>query len=318
MPRRRVAMVVLCGALLSACGGSVGGPPGGSPSPSSAPLPLVELKLRVLDALPGHVDWCDPDYYPVSMGTELQRARRALPRMEKDRVVYDAILDHLDIPRDAELTGRQLVRVYGDYKLVAPAGPVELTPDGDVYRFDLVVLPANAGYDDKVIGHVTTGGTVTIDQRIHGNGSDHYFAPACPICLARDTRIGAPRGSVPVQNVRPGMIVWSTDRAGRPIREVVLRVGRTPVPPNHEVVRLVLADGRTVLVSPGHPTPGGAPVGELRAGDRFEGTRVVSAARFPYAGRFTYDLLPSGPTGTYFANGVLLGSTLARTAARSA
>jgi hypothetical protein len=112
-------MVVLCGALLSACGGSVGGPPGGSPSPSSAPLPLVELKLRVLAALPGHVDWCDPDYYPVSMGTELQRARRALPQMRNDRGVFDAILDHLKIPKDAVLTNRQLVRVYGEYKLVA-------------------------------------------------------------------------------------------------------------------------------------------------------------------------------------------------------
>jgi hypothetical protein len=114
------------------------------------------------------------------------------------------------------------------------------------------------------------------------------------------------------------MTVWSTDRVGRRIPVTVLRVGRTPVPATHEVVRLVLADGRTVLASPGHPTPGGVPVGELRAGERFEGTRVVSAERIPYAGGFTYDLLPSGPTGTYFANGVLLGSTLARTPARSA
>ena len=29
----------------------------------------------------------------------------------------------------------------------------------------------------------------------------------------------------------------------------------------------------------------------------------------PYRG-FTYDLLPSGPTGEYIADGVLLGSTL--------
>ena len=30
-----------------------------------------------------------------------------------------------------------------------------------------------------------------------------------------------------------------------------------------------------------------------------------------YEGRATFDLLPSGPTGDYFADGVLLGSTLA-------
>ena len=38
-------------------------------------------------------------------------------------------------------------------------------------------------------------------------------------------------------------------------------------------------------------------------------SRVVSADLVPYAGT-TYDLLPSGPTGTYVADGVLLGSTL--------
>jgi hypothetical protein len=31
----------------------------------------------------------------------------------------------------------------------------------------------------------------------------------------------------------------------------------------------------------------------------------------PYDGTRTYDLLPAGATGTYWANGVLLSSTLA-------
>jgi hypothetical protein len=137
----------------------------------------------------------------------------------------------------------------------------------------------------------------------------------CPICLARNTRIAVPGGFVRVQDVRAGMVVWSTDAAGRRIRAVVERVGMTPVPPTHEVVRLLLVDGRTVLVSPGHPMAHGGTVGELRAGARFDGSRVVSADRVPYAGGFTYDLLPFGPTGTYFANGILLGSTLVPVAA---
>ena len=52
-------------------------------------------------------------------------------------------------------------------------------------------------------------------------------------------------------------------------------------------------------------------VGELQAGDRYDDSVVVSVTLLPYAGA-TWDLLPSGPTGTYFANGVLLGSTLTR------
>jgi len=65
-----------------------------------------------------------------------------------------------------------------------------------------------------------------------------------------------------------------------------------------------------VRVSPGHPTADGRAVGSLRAGDRYDGAVVTSATLVPYGEPATYDLLPSGPTGTYWANGVLLGSTL--------
>jgi hypothetical protein len=81
-------------------------------------------------------------------------------------------------------------------------------------------------------------------------------------------------------------------------------------PHGHEVVRLALADGRVVFVSPGHPTLDGRRVADLANGARYDGSTIVSAARVAYSG-FTYDVLPSGPTGTYFANGILLGSTLA-------
>lgn len=84
-------------------------------------------------------------------------------------------------------------------------------------------------------------------------------------------------------------------------------------PLGHEVVRLSLADGRTFVASPGHPTADGRTVGELRAGDVLDGSLVVSVQLVGYVGA-TYDLLPSGPTGTYFVNGVLLGSTMTRSA----
>jgi hypothetical protein len=48
---------------------------------------------------------------------------------------------------------------------------------------------------------------------------------------------------------------------------------------------------------------------DLHAGDPYDGSVVASVVLVPYAGT-TWDLLPSGPTGTYFANGVLLGNTL--------
>ena len=54
----------------------------------------------------------------------------------------------------------------------------------------------------------------------------------------------------------------------------------------------------------------GRPLGILRSGAVLDGARVVSAEREPYSGAATYDILPSGATGLYWANGVLLASTL--------
>ena len=71
------------------------------------------------------------------------------------------------------------------------------------------------------------------------------------------------------------------------------------------------ADGRHLLVSLGHPLPNGEPVQTLAPGERFEGSRVVSAAHVVYGRPYTYDLLPAGPTHTYYADGMLMGSTLA-------
>ena len=56
--------------------------------------------------------------------------------------------------------------------------------------------------------------------------------------------------------------------------------------------------------------PGSSSAWDARSARAARPARVVRVVPIPYAGRFTYDLLPSGPTGAYFANGVLLGSTL--------
>ena len=65
------------------------------------------------------------------------------------------------------------------------------------------------------------------------------------------------------------------------------------MPATHDVVRLVFDDGRSVLVSPGHPTADGRRVGDLRAGDALDGARIASAERVRYAGGFTFAVLPA-------------------------
>jgi hypothetical protein len=131
----------------------------------------------------------------------------------------------------------------------------------------------------------------------------------CPICLPAGTRIAAPGGDRAVEDVRAGMIIWTRDAAGQRVAAPVRRVGNAPVT-GHTLVELTLADGRVVAASAGHPAPGGRPIGALATGDRLDGAAIVRVRTVPYRGERTYDLLPDGPTGTYWADGVLLGSTL--------
>jgi hypothetical protein len=100
------------------------------------------------------------------------------------------------------------------------------------------------------------------------------------------------------------------DESGARVARPLVEIGSTPVPSTHRVVHLLLSDGRAVDVSPRHPTADGRRVGDLVAGDRYDGAVVASAELLPYTGGATFDVLPAGATGSYWANGVLLGSTL--------
>ena len=49
-----------------------------------------------------------------------------------------------------------------------------------------------------------------------------------------------------------------------------------------------------------------------RAGDALDGARITRITPVPLAGDRTWDILPSGDTGLYIADGVVLRSTFAR------
>ena len=275
--------------------------PAGSPSPSSSPLSLPALKLAVLEAVGGHLAYCDPDLYPVAHGTRLQNAQARFPTIKADRLVFDAILRHEHLSAGQQFTPDELIEINDDYKQMQA---IDLKPAGDGYAFDLLVPQQGSDVGtSRVSGTVSRAGVVTISHRAIGQ------KPNCPICLAGGVRIATPLGDIPVQDLRVGMPVWTTDLRGRRIAGVVLRTGHMQAPFGHEVVRLTLADGRAVIASPGHPTADGRTIGDLMPGDRYDGGLVAGAILIGYSG-ITWDLLPSGPTGTYFADGVLLGSTL--------
>ena len=280
-----------------------------TPGPASEPTDTVvittikrpDLRYRLVTEL-GTPLFCDPDVYPLARADEGPLATRQLAAIQSDTDTYAAITAHLGISPSANPTDRQTLAIYRDWKMLRA---VTLTASGGQFMFDYTAVGTSDGTGSHVAGTIDPGGTIRVTTR------ETSAPPPCPICLARGTLIETPDGDVAVEAVQPGAVVWTTDRSGRRITGWVIAVGSTPVPATHLVVHLVLSDGRMVDASPGHPLQDGRHVGDLRPGDPVDGSRVVAATLKPYAGGATFDLLPSGGTGMYWANGIALGSTLA-------
>lgn len=197
------------------------------------------------------------------------------------------------------MSDEQTFLVYGEFKKLR--GAVHLDRSNDQVRFK-IGLKEKTG-DISVDGLIDRNGAIKILQR------ESTFL-TCPVCLAAGTRIQTPDGSVLVQNVKPGDRVWTVDATGHKISVPVLKTSAVPVSSQHRVVHLILSDGRELCASPSHPTADGHTVGELEVNGAFNGALVKSAELISYQEYKTYDLLPAGDTAFYWANGILLASTL--------
>jgi len=280
-------------------------PPSTEPPATLSPIPPLaggigptELKYRLLAQFPD-LFFCDPDYYPVARMDELELAKQRLPEFQANTEEFDAILAHHNLVGVSSFSDEQTLLIYQEHKKLA-ALHFTLAPGG--YQFQLLSAKTE-GNGQLITGLIDHRGEITVQQR-------QPAIATCPICLAAGTRIDTPSGPVPVENLRVGMVVWTLNRAGMRIAEEILQVSRTIVPSSHKVVQLMLDDGRQLWVSAGHPIGDGRMAGKLQAGDILAGARVVSAERVPYPGFATYDLLPAGETGFYWANRILVASTL--------
>lgn len=305
-PHTRTALLAAL-LLVAAC--STGGSPAGTPGPTILPGPsggaamtAAELRLLLIERL-GPRWYCDPDEYPVARGDEQERAIERYPEMVVEHELFSEIAARLGIDPKADLTDLQKLAIYRQWKV---AVSIELTPVGEGrYRFDYLAQPAaGATEGTRTAGLLDDHGQITIEQQAPAG------EPPCPICLARGTLIDTPGGPVPVERLGLGDPIWTLDARGRRVAGTVIALGSTTAPREHEVVRLVLADGRTVTASPGHPLSDGRLLGDLQVGDTVDGSRVVGADRLSYSFGETFDLLASGETGLYFAGGIALGSTI--------
>jgi len=290
---------------------TAGPPPTEGPSPTPAPqtpIPTIpsstlsptELKYRVLEQFPDFF-FCDPDYYPIAREDEMVLAQQRFPELQANQEEFQTILNHNGLGGQSTFTDEQKLLIYREHKKLA-AIFFELV--GDKYQFQIQTgMEGQQGFIIK--GTIDGNGSIEILQQ------DPSF-PTCPICLAAGTRIDTPEGPVAVEDLRVGSPVWTMNASGERLPATILKAIHVNVPARHQMVHIVLSDGRELWVSPGHPTADGRSFGNLKIGDFLDGARVTIFERLTYEGFATYDLLPSGDTGFYWADGILMGSTLAK------
>jgi len=284
--------------------GGMESPPG---TTAAAPTPIptlaggltpTELKYRLLDQFPDFF-YCDPDAYPVARADQTQLAIQHFPEIEANREEFEAILEHNGLSGQSSFTDAQKLQIYSDYKKLAAIG-LEAAPGA--YQFELRTADGKQGL--QIQGFIDGKGRISVFSKIP-------TVATCPICLAAWTLIDTPSGPVPVTDLRAGDVVWTQDVTGKRVRAPILQVATAQVPANHEIVHVVLSDGRQLWASPGHPTADGRRLGDLAIGDMLDGGRIVRLEHLRYGWPATYDLLPAGGTGHYWADGILLGSTVA-------
>jgi hypothetical protein len=292
------ALLCLALAIATACGTSALA----SPTPAPSPLPTAELKYRVLDA-GGRIEFCDPDFYPIARADEEVLAKARIGDIQKDADTYAAITRRV---------GADTLAVYREWKALNALRlePFVSSATSWSFAYRSIGKGASPSPVSKQGPFFQVEGTVDVYGKVDITKSAAAGPVPCPICLAAGTRIATPRGEVAIERLRVGDTVWTLDGSGQRVAMPLVEVGRTPVPPTHEVVVLVLSDGRAVRASPGHPATDGKRVGDLRAGQEFDGARIVSVERERYASGFTFDVLPAGATGAYWANDIPLASTL--------
>ena len=289
---------------------TVGPPPAEEPSPTpvpatltptlpSSPLSPTELKYAVLAQYPDFF-FCDPDFYPIARN-ELQRAQQLFSQLKANDEEFQAILDHNGLSGVTFFSDEQKLLIYREHKKL---DAVSLELVGDQYQFQIQTgLMGQQG--SAITGTIDTSGFIEIQQQEQG-------IRTCPICLAAGTLIDTPQGSIAVEDLHVGDAVWTLNQSGGRVSVTILQTSHVHVPASHQVVHVILGDGRELWVSPGHPTADGRALGDLKVGDLLDGEQIVLIERGAYEGAATYDILPSGDTGFYWANGILLGSTLTR------
>jgi hypothetical protein len=276
-------------------------------------LSAAELKGKLLEyfgstpqSFPGSegISYCDWYMgYVIDMHEQEKKdALRYWTDITKNTDAYQVILKRLDLQTRTSFTDVEKLKVFRECRKLSGA---QLDLRTDPPNFNLQITnnsPKRREYNAK--------GTITWQGDIKILSEQNTGPLRCPICLIEGTMIDTPDGARTVELLTEGMTVWTIGYDGQRIAAKISRVAKYPTSPEHQVVEVKLADGRTITASLGHPLTDGMLIGDVKVGDTVDGSQATEVTIKPYAGNYTYDILPENATGFYWANGILLGSTL--------
>ena len=132
-------------------------------------------------------------------------------------------------------------------------------------------------------------------------------------CLPASAQILTSLGNRSIDLLKEGDKVITVNLKGEKVELPIKIVNKVEVLGNHTMVLLELKDGRKIQVTPGHPSVvDNKNLGEFVLGDKLDGSAIIKITDIAYTEKFTFDILPEGETGFYWADGILIGSTLTR------
>ena len=126
-----------------------------------------------------------------------------------------------------------------------------------------------------------------------------------PLCLSPDTRIKTPGIQKRIADIKVGDKVISENSEVVKVKKIVQVKAK-----RHKILRVTFNDATVLEVSPGHPIGNGEEFNDLKVGRYLDGRMVIKIKKIPYYYQYTYDILPDSKSGKYYANGILVGSTL--------
>jgi hypothetical protein len=290
--KKGLIFFVLCVVLLAGCSAT-------SATTSTTIYSRYDLEYRLLANFDNYF-WCNPYQYPIAReNQEKVDAVQQFLQIRTNEAEFTAILNYLNMDHKAEYTDEEKLLIFRQHEILTIA--IDTTPgSGGSLSF---VLRIGKGQGELIEGNITETGKITIKKR-------EPSINICPICLAKQTLIDTPSGPVPVEDIREGTIVWTQDSYRNRVAAPVIETSKTSVPLDFRITLLKLSDGREIKASAGHPTADGRPLGGYRVGDLLDGSIVIVLEQVAYQNTATYDIKPSGVSGAYWANGILLKSTL--------